>query len=847
MGIFDRIRDGVSDAVDSVRDRGSSSSSSGGGRSIAERTRDAGNSTTSGRDSSSSSSDSDSDSGGRSIAERTRDAGNTTTSGRDSSSSSSGSDSDSGGRSIADRTRDAGNTTTSGRDDSSSSSSRSGRGSSNVSSGGSGGSSREPEDIEDSGPVDLSDGGTATSDGRSGPVDRARDLAGDAADTVGRGVDAVADPFERARDFVRDDSNDGRGRPDDMIAQPTGEGDLDDPDNSLGTNPTAGDTQPQMTQQGPQGQRTIDGSQLSESQRQAVLSQLSDDSPLGPNDFRIDQLEIGPRPESGDGVDEALSPSEQQRLREEAAADSIFTADQIAIESVSQTDDGARVEFATPETNVDAGVDDDFNNAQTFGEPGGTSTQQGFGMPAPATTPAESGGMQKLDKVSEIAGRDISVEQGETFGDAQELEPLDRFFGDLADSTFETAKAAGDVIGSRVEDSVQLSVGASPTTAPADDDLFDGGGPTTATGKAVSGGVQAASFPFAIPKKAVEGVEAGVYVADDPGRITEAPGKASDLLLTSAEGAAKNPAEATGALIASGGASSALFKATQGTRLGTASRLTLQPGEEALKAGFRATGRAPDRPATAAQMVGEQFNIDTRSFLRDRRGQSQLGRQRSRSSSETDADVVPEIGGDEIISDAFDSSPVRSEFRERASIEPETAELDRLRDQTASVDLRERFDSPRTSEPLFAGSTEGSVRAAALVSQAQNPEIAADVGSFGQTAVRPRQRLETALGLETETDVLSRLESESELATAVESETETATETALELETATETELGLESEFAVGTESESEFSVDFDEDSDTETRGSGFDFESDEDLFSTGISDPDDVLDGLGL
>jgi len=108
MGIFDRIGSAVGNAVDSVTggsdssENDSSDSSSDGGRSIAERTRDAGNSINSGRsDSSSGGGSSGSSSSGRSIAERTRDAGNSINSGRSDSSSGGGSSgSSSSGRSI---------------------------------------------------------------------------------------------------------------------------------------------------------------------------------------------------------------------------------------------------------------------------------------------------------------------------------------------------------------------------------------------------------------------------------------------------------------------------------------------------------------------------------------------------------------------------------------------------------------------------------------------------------------------------------------------------------------------------------------------------------------------------
>lgn len=62
---------------------------------------------------------------------------------------------------------------------------------------------------------------------------------------------------------------------------------------------------------------------------------------------------------------------------------------------------------------------------------------------------------------------------------------------------------------------------------------------------------------------------------------------ATEAAVAGAAGFARDPATTSGAIVGSAALSGGVFRATQGTRAGTAARITLQPGEEIVKAGIR--------------------------------------------------------------------------------------------------------------------------------------------------------------------------------------------------------------------------------------------------------------------
>jgi len=89
------------------------------------------------------------------------------------------------------------------------------------------------------------------------------------------------------------------------------------------------------------------------------------------------------------------------------------------------------------------------------------------------------------------------------------------------------------------------------------------------------------------PQLLTEVPEFAGYAALNPGKTAEKlPGAITERGVMLAESGLENPARFSGTLVGSTALSAGLFKATQGTRVGSAARWSLQPGEEAVKLGI---------------------------------------------------------------------------------------------------------------------------------------------------------------------------------------------------------------------------------------------------------------------
>lgn len=220
-----------------------------------------------------------------------------------------------------------------------------------------------------------------------------------------------------------------------------------------------------------------------------------------------------------------------------------------------------------------------------------------------------------------------------------------------------------------------------------------------------------------VPQLVTEAPEFAGYAATNPVETAgKLPGAIAAQGVTMGESTLENPAGMAGSIIGSGAAAGGLFKATQGTRFGMASRVALQPGEELVKAGVR-RGALGSRAAavtpgvsssitegastsTRGQMAVSDAVPSTegvrrvaRQFRNDNRGQAQLtiARERTR---ESDSDTGDGSGAEEVTTEDAREA-YEEEFQEDATqrevgmtSDELDAELDRMRRQQQLEDVR---------------------------------------------------------------------------------------------------------------------------------------------------------------
>lgn len=237
-----------------------------------------------------------------------------------------------------------------------------------------------------------------------------------------------------------------------------------------------------------------------------------------------------------------------------------------------------------------------------------------------------------------------------------------------------------------------------------------------------------------ITTKPFEAAEFGVEAASNPGgTAAKLPGAAAGTVAAAGTAAAKNPARTAGSLVGSLAGSYGLFKATQGTRLGTASRYALQPGEELLKTGVNRGVISQDTATKFWGVRSNQFegDVGTDSSLSVRNAVSRAT-DRAGSAGQSIRRVGPDVSVVEAPnSGIFDVTPeARQEISNSLSVSPRETAAD------AKSSLAERIEGTRQRAAVEMANAE--LRRRDLAERVRNLSLedAREAGQQAATRVR---------------------------------------------------------------------------------------------------------------
>lgn len=544
-------------------------------------------------------------------------------------------------------------------------------------------------------------------------------------------------------------------------------------------------------------------------------------------------------------------------------------------------DSGVETVRDTVDTATDtvSGVADGIGNAADFvtagpDEPSVGSDQFRDGLTdTTAQAPDPSGGgstsvdvtrnrIGKFSNTGQASRSSVNIpDPPEQFGDAAP-EEIEQFTRGVAVTSQRTADAVGDTVGGGVETVV---------TAGSDRPIDQARG--DALGDIASGAVSSVGLVGAAPQAGLEIAETGVFAARNPGEFADkAPGAAAQRLDRAVEGAQQRPGETAGQVIGSAGLSSAAFRATQGTRLGTPTRAAVQPGEELVKAGAR-RGVLGERGARVTPGVdADAIDFDNAPFSGTSRGQTDpsLGLAgRGRSDGRTgQTDTTPEVDVDDLPTDIGGTRPDfadsggsplnRGGFNQRLDTDTGSGISQQFRSDleadsglpsvdSPQVDFRTQFDDPVATDGTIGfegvGTTAGVAGVGAdrrqrsptrerLVGGGVGIGADSDIESFidnlgtgfqSDQRIDPSGRTETNTGTGTGQGLtefeLQRIRSETEITPDREARQQTEAETRLDVRSEVGTEIRSESDTRLETEPQSPTQEDDDREEDEQLFG----------------------------
>jgi hypothetical protein len=332
--------------------------------------------------------------------------------------------------------------------------------------------------------------------------------------------------------------------------------------------------------------RTVNNSQINDDLAREITA---GDSGIPNPNVRVEGIGIGERPNPASEAAQ-LDTQTRQQLRQQAASGTVFEPDELAVGEEMSTEAGRRqFNVRAPEIGVDVEQRDGGVSSDSFGRQTRSVPFDSDPISLNESEPAD----RRLDTVSAATGQNVTVDGGEQLGDSPALEGADQFTDSLARELGVVGATAGNTVGNLLDSSVVNTAAANPTLATGEVDtetpeVEPRSEPDTVFGSIGAGAVETPALAGSLPATGVEAAEAGVFAVNQPDEFADnAPDAAIDAGLGAAEGVASNPARTAGTVAVSGGLSSAAFRATQGTRLGSVTRTSLQPIEETAKAAAR--------------------------------------------------------------------------------------------------------------------------------------------------------------------------------------------------------------------------------------------------------------------